>query len=92
MLTDFVSNEFIGSDNWNQMFLTSLFKGPTARQRGTPPSRVLDLGCGSGLWVLEAAKCWPVIVKNSGSFVGVLTSGCFLEIHLRRHGLPSNSA
>ncbi|KAJ3548860.1 hypothetical protein NMY22_g1106 [Coprinellus aureogranulatus] len=24
-----------------------------------PPTRVLDLGCGSGSWVIEAAKEWP---------------------------------
>ncbi|KAF8640972.1 hypothetical protein AX17_000618 [Amanita inopinata Kibby_2008] len=24
-----------------------------------PPSRVLDLGCGTGTWVIEAAKQWP---------------------------------
>jgi cyclopropane fatty-acyl-phospholipid synthase-like methyltransferase len=25
-----------------------------------PPSVVLDLGCGGGLWAIEAAKQWKV--------------------------------
>lgn len=25
-----------------------------------PPSNVLDLGCGSGMWAIEAAKRWTV--------------------------------
>jgi len=26
----------------------------------TPPSMVLDLGCGTGVWALDAAQQWPV--------------------------------
>lgn len=26
----------------------------------TPPARVLDLGCGSGAWIMQAAEGWPV--------------------------------
>lgn len=52
-------------DNWNQMFLTSLCRSITMHQFETPPSKVLDLGCGTGLWVLEAAKQW-----TSSTFVG----------------------
>jgi cyclopropane fatty-acyl-phospholipid synthase-like methyltransferase len=26
----------------------------------TPPATILDLGCGGGLWSIEAAKQWPV--------------------------------
>jgi ubiquinone/menaquinone biosynthesis C-methylase UbiE len=25
---------------------------------GKPPAVVLDLGCGDGTWILEAAQCW----------------------------------
>lgn len=42
------------------MFLKSLLKGLTLRQAEAPPSNVLDVGCGSGLWLIEAAKQWPV--------------------------------
>ncbi|KAG8795793.1 hypothetical protein FRC17_008078, partial [Serendipita sp. 399] len=31
-----------------------------------PPKTVLDLGCGNGLWVMEAAKAWPETI-----FVGI---------------------
>ncbi|KAG8759610.1 hypothetical protein FRC14_005475 [Serendipita sp. 396] len=31
-----------------------------------PPKNVLDLGCGNGLWVMDAAKAWP-----DTSFVGI---------------------
>lgn len=76
------------------MFLTSLFKGMTARQAETPPSKVLDLGCGSGLWVLEAAKCWPVRMRNSGYYLDILTDYPIIrpEIYLCRSGLPAHSA
>ncbi|KAL4252270.1 hypothetical protein ABKN59_002545 [Abortiporus biennis] len=46
-------------DNWNQMFLTSLCRNITMHQFETPPSKVLDLGCGCGFWILEASKKWP---------------------------------
>ncbi len=42
------------------MFLNRLCSGVTMHQFYEPPSSVLDLGCGSGLWVIEAAKVWPV--------------------------------
>ena len=42
------------------MFLKSLVHGLTLRAYDTPPANVLDLGCGSGLWVIEAANQWPV--------------------------------
>ncbi|KAJ7665217.1 S-adenosyl-L-methionine-dependent methyltransferase, partial [Mycena polygramma] len=32
----------------------------------TPPASVLDLGCGSGLWLLDAARTW-----RSTQFVGL---------------------
>ena len=38
------------------MFLRSMAQGLTLRQYETPPSNILDLGCGSGIWVIEAAK------------------------------------
>lgn len=29
-------------------------------QFDSPPAMVLDIGCGTGMWILEAAKRWPV--------------------------------
>ncbi|KAF7374822.1 Methyltransf-25 domain-containing protein [Mycena sanguinolenta] len=49
----------INFDNWDQMFLQSLNGGLTVHQFDTPPQFVLDLGCGSGYWAMEAAKQWP---------------------------------
>ena len=45
------------------MFLSRLCGGVSMKQfdAGSPPN-VLDLGCGSGLWAIEAAKAWPVSV------------------------------
>ncbi|KAI0077929.1 hypothetical protein K474DRAFT_1706959 [Panus rudis PR-1116 ss-1] len=59
------SSSHLAFDSWNQMFLTGLCRNITMHQFDTPPSKVLDLGCGNGLWVLEAAKQW----KNT-QFVG----------------------
>ncbi|KAI0342774.1 S-adenosyl-L-methionine-dependent methyltransferase [Trametopsis cervina] len=53
------ATEQLAHDNWNHMFLKSLSQGLTLRQYETPPANILDLGCGSGLWVIEAAKAWP---------------------------------
>ncbi|KAL1753161.1 hypothetical protein FB107DRAFT_250319 [Schizophyllum commune] len=53
------NHEMISFDNWNHMFLVSCFRGLTMSAVHPPPSTVLDLGCGGGLWALEAAKQWP---------------------------------
>jgi hypothetical protein len=41
----------LGSDDWNHLFFTQLCDSPTFHQFTQPPKRVLDLGCGHGLWV-----------------------------------------
>ncbi|KAJ7274314.1 S-adenosyl-L-methionine-dependent methyltransferase [Mycena haematopus] len=51
--------QMINFDNWDQMFLRSCFGGLTVHQFDTPPQFILDLGCGSGYWAMEAAKQWP---------------------------------
>ncbi|KAJ7678912.1 hypothetical protein DFH06DRAFT_1078177 [Mycena polygramma] len=53
------SPDMINFDNWDQMFLKSCFGGLTVHHFETPPSVILDLGCGGGYWVMEAAKLWP---------------------------------
>lgn len=45
------------------MFLTKCCRGLTMHQFESPPAVVLDLGCGSGYWALEAAKQWPVSAR-----------------------------
>jgi len=51
------------SDNWDHMVLVRMFGRLTIYDFPTPPERVLDLGCGTGLWCVEAAKQWPVGVS-----------------------------
>ncbi|KIK63000.1 hypothetical protein GYMLUDRAFT_242078 [Collybiopsis luxurians FD-317 M1] len=46
-------------DNWDHIFLKQCFRGLTLSQMDIPPEMVLDLGCGSGLWAIEAAEQWP---------------------------------
>lgn len=38
--------------------MKNLCRNITMHQFDAPPSRVLDLGCGCGLWILEAAQEW----------------------------------
>ncbi|KAF7336691.1 Methyltransf-25 domain-containing protein [Mycena venus] len=53
------SADMINFDNWDQMFLQSCFGGLTAHHFDETPQVILDLGCGSGFWAMEAAKQWP---------------------------------
>lgn len=53
-----LSQTHLAFDNWNQMFMKNLCRNITMHQFDAPPSRVLDLGCGCGLWILEAAQEW----------------------------------
>ncbi|KAJ7593263.1 hypothetical protein C8J56DRAFT_930700 [Mycena floridula] len=46
-------------ENWNTLFLQRCWKGPTLYPFKAAPAVVLDLGCGSGSWVMEAANQWP---------------------------------
>lgn len=45
-------------DIWDHMFLSSYLRSLTLHQFVHPPTMVLDLGCGSGFWAIEAAKQW----------------------------------
>ncbi|KAF8907313.1 hypothetical protein CPB84DRAFT_302751 [Gymnopilus junonius] len=51
-------NQMADFDIWDHMFLTGHFRSLTTHQFSTPPPVVLDLGCGTGYWVIEAAKQW----------------------------------
>ncbi|KAI0661765.1 hypothetical protein C8Q70DRAFT_967350 [Cubamyces menziesii] len=46
-------------DDWNCIFFNQLCRGVAMQAYEPPPARVLDLGCGTGLWAIEAAKFWP---------------------------------
>ncbi|KAH8822961.1 hypothetical protein DL96DRAFT_1469812 [Flagelloscypha sp. PMI_526] len=54
------SSALLDVENWEHVFRRACLGN---RLTLTPmlhePERVLDLGCGSGLWVLEAAQEWP---------------------------------
>lgn len=51
------------------MFIETLAQEPgkfTLHPFEIPPKRVLDLGCGSGYWIIEAAsKHWKVKIKRN---------------------------
>lgn len=44
----------------DHLIITEMCGGLTLQELEVPPKRVLDLGCGSGMWVLAAAKEWKV--------------------------------
>ncbi|KAF9654185.1 hypothetical protein BDM02DRAFT_3125103 [Thelephora ganbajun] len=50
--------EFIGMDLLDHAFLRSVARTSTVHFR-VPPTKVLELGCGPGHWVIDAAKEWP---------------------------------
>lgn len=59
---------YLDIDRWNNELLHRLLpkNSPSFRDYGsTPPRSVIDLGCGPGFWILDAAAAW----KNT-SFVG----------------------
>ncbi|KAG6862489.1 hypothetical protein C0995_000035 [Termitomyces sp. Mi166 len=53
-----ISNTPYLSDVWSNMSRTR-GRNPTLHKFESPPAAVLDLGCGSGCWAIEAAKAWP---------------------------------
>ncbi|KAF9451871.1 hypothetical protein P691DRAFT_806248 [Macrolepiota fuliginosa MF-IS2] len=52
-------------DIWDNMFFESIWGSPTVYNFPSPPSFVLDLGCGTGWWIMHMAQRWP-----NTSFVG----------------------
>ncbi|KAK2463439.1 hypothetical protein APHAL10511_004525 [Amanita phalloides] len=53
------SSEDVNFDVWDHLFLVHCFQGLTVRQSDKAPTSILDLGCGSGYWTIEAARRWP---------------------------------
>ncbi|KAI6025964.1 hypothetical protein F5J12DRAFT_456230 [Pisolithus orientalis] len=52
------TNDLFDFDHWDHMFMTNCCKSLTLHDFDEPPSRVLDLGCGRGLWAIAAARQW----------------------------------
>lgn len=48
------------SEIWDHMFLSRYLKRLTLHEFVHPPTMILDLGCGSGFWAIEASKQWQV--------------------------------
>lgn len=53
------------SDVWDSMFINSCCRSLSMHQFEKPPGVVLDLGCGTGFWAIEAAKHWVVCITHS---------------------------
>lgn len=66
------------SDNWDHMVFVRMFGRLTVYDFPAPPEGVLDLGCGTGLWCIEAAKQWPVGVSPRMWLSALVASGIYL--------------
>lgn len=54
------NTEMLNFDIWDHMFFVSCCRRSISmHQFSKEPALVLDLGCGSGHWAIEAAKYWP---------------------------------
>ncbi|KAH7924284.1 hypothetical protein BV22DRAFT_1091159 [Leucogyrophana mollusca] len=52
------TNDIVDFDHWDHMFLTNCCSRLTLHEFDGPPATILDLGCGRGLWAIEAARRW----------------------------------
>ncbi|VDB91424.1 unnamed protein product, partial [Peniophora sp. CBMAI 1063] len=50
--------DVIDHDVWETLFTRQLSNSLTFHVFDAPPQKVLDLGCGTGAWILECAKVW----------------------------------
>ncbi|PVF95938.1 hypothetical protein CPB86DRAFT_827550 [Serendipita vermifera] len=60
-------HDVLDYDNWTHLFLTEHLSRITWYEFTTPPARILDVGCGNGLWAIEAAMTWT----NAERIVGL---------------------
>ncbi|KAI0771188.1 hypothetical protein BD413DRAFT_476314 [Trametes elegans] len=54
--------QMVDMDVWDNMWQIQLGGSVTMHTLETPPARVLDLGCGTGTWIVNAAREWKVCV------------------------------
>ncbi|KAK7463533.1 hypothetical protein VKT23_006881 [Stygiomarasmius scandens] len=84
-------------DNWDHLFFKACYKGITMHQFETPPSMVLDLGCGTGVWALDAAQQWPSsiivgfdLVKRQPNLAKFEKLGMYKDLTKRLHWKQGN--
>ena len=64
-MAELMSARLRESDAVDHCVLYDLCGGLTLKNMEVPPRRVLDIGCGGGLWVLAAAQQWTVSIAHS---------------------------
>ncbi|KAG6890598.1 hypothetical protein C0995_006574 [Termitomyces sp. Mi166 len=52
--------EVIDLDVWETASCRDICESLTRHVFKTPPTKVLDLGCGTGIWILNCARAWKV--------------------------------
>ncbi|EKM78109.1 hypothetical protein AGABI1DRAFT_129890 [Agaricus bisporus var. burnettii JB137-S8] len=53
------SQDLANLDIWDNMFFESIWGSPTVYNFPIAPGLVLDIGCGTGWWVMNMAQRWP---------------------------------